>query len=132
MRGSCMCRAIRICICGCCRMRALAVAIKAQARELLATSHGPCVAERTSIALCRQHTDLTCPTIAAIHGVTDAQPAWSAHTVARLRREDPDYTQRHQKLLAVCKALQRQAGFANANLRRGLTSPRGTATATGN
>ena len=59
--------------------------------------------------------------IAAIHGVTDAQPFWSHTTVARLRREDPDYAQRYQKLLAATKALQRKAGFANANLKRGLT-----------
>lgn len=103
------------------RMRSVAVAINTRASELLANSHGPVVARCTSIALCRQHTDLTCPTIAAIHGTTDAQPSYSKDTVARLRRDDPDYAQQYKQLLAESEALQRQAGYTNANLKRGLT-----------
>jgi hypothetical protein len=109
------------------RMRELAIAIKARADALLAASHGPYVAQRTSIALCRHHTDLTCPTIAAVHAVKDAQPSFSHATVARHRRTDRDFDRRYQQLNNYARELRRQAGYASANLQRGLTT-RGTRT----
>jgi hypothetical protein len=104
------------------RMRNVAVAIKAHAGELLAGFHGEDGARWASVALCRQHTDLTCYEIAAIHDVADAQPSYSKDVVTRYRREDPDYDRRYQKLVALATELQRGAGYANANLRRGLTT----------
>ena len=104
------------------RMRDIAIAIKAHSAELLAPSHGQHVARLTSIALCRQHTDLTCYDIAAIHHMTEAQPSFARATVARYRRDDPDFNARYGRLLTTARQLQRQAGYANANLKRGLTT----------
>jgi hypothetical protein len=81
------------------RMRHVAEQIQTRATELLAASHGMHIARRASIAACRQHTDLTYPTIAAIHEITDAQPAFSRATVARYQREDPDFDRRYRELL---------------------------------
>jgi hypothetical protein len=104
------------------RMRDVAVQIQARAVELLAPSHGIHIARRASIAVCRQQTDLTCPTIAAMHDIPDAQPAYCRATVARYRNNDPDFDQRYQQLLHEAEHARRNAGFANANLTRALTS----------
>ena len=104
------------------RMHDIAMAIKADSAELLESSHGPDLARLTSITLCRQHTDLTCYDIAAIHRVKDAQPSFARATVARYRRRDPDFNTRYRELLATAQRLQRQAGYSNANLTRGLTT----------
>ena len=101
------------------RMRDVAEQIQARAIELLAASHGTHIARRASIAACRQHTDLTCPTIAAIHDIADAQPAFSRATVARYRHDDPDFDRRYRQLLDHAEQARRTAGFANANLRGG-------------
>ncbi len=118
------------------RMHDLAIAIKADSAARLASSHGPKVAQLTSITLCREHTDLTCCDIAAIHHVKDAQPSFARATVVARRRHDPDFNTRYRQLLATARDLQRQAGYANANLRRGLTGARTsnhiTVAATGN
>jgi len=103
------------------RMRHVAETIQTHAAELLAASHGGQIAVRASIAVCRQHTDLTCPTIAAIHDIASAQPAFSRATVARYRREDPEFDQRYQRLFEHAEQARRAAGFANANLTRALT-----------
>ena len=103
------------------RMRGVAEQIQARAIELLAASHGTPIARRASIAACRQHTDLTCPTIAAIHDIADAQPAYCRATVGRYRHDDPDFDQRYQQLLDDAEQARRTAGFANANLTRALT-----------
>jgi hypothetical protein len=52
--------------------------------------------------------------------LTSLSPA----TIARLRRADRDLDQRYSQLLDQARELQGQAGFANANLRRGLTTNR--------
>lgn len=106
------------------RMRDVAEQIQAHATDLLAASHGTHIARRASIAACRQHTDLTCPTIAAIHDIADAQPAWCRATVARYRHNDPDFDQRYRQLLDSAEQARRTAGFANANLARAVTSER--------
>ena len=104
------------------RMRHVAEQIQARASELLAASHGAPVARRASIAACRQHTDLTCTTIAAIHRIADAQPAFSHATVARYRAADPEFDRRYQQLLERAEQARRAAGFADANLTRALTA----------
>jgi hypothetical protein len=102
------------------RMREVADAIQARTTELLATSYGADIARRASITICREHTDLTCDVIAAIHQVNDAQPAHCRATTAKHRHADPDFNQRYQQLLHHAQAAERQAGFANANLERAL------------
>lgn len=104
------------------RMRDVAEQIQARATELLAASHGTHIARRASIAVCRHHTDLTCPTIAAVHDIADAQPACCRATVARYRNNDPGFDQRYQQLLHDAAHARRTAGFANANLTRALTA----------
>ena len=106
------------------RMHAIAIAIKAECAELLTPSHGEYSARCTSISLCRDHTDLTCYEIADIHTVKDAQPSFSHATVVRHCRAEPDFAQRYRRLVDHARQLQRQAGYANANLKRGLTSGR--------
>ena len=103
-------------------MHDIAIAIKAHATELLASSHGPDVARRTSIALCRQHTDLTCHEIAAIHHVNDAQPSFARATVARHRRDDPDFNPRYRQLLGHAQRLSDKPATATPTSRRGLTT----------
>jgi len=110
------------------RMCHVAQQIQARAIELLAASHGIHIARRASITVCRQHTDLTCPTIAAIHGTADAQPAFSRATVARYRREAPDFDRRYRQLLDHADQARLTAGFANVNLKRALISDRTAAT----
>jgi hypothetical protein len=118
------------------RMHDIATGIRTRSAEILAPTHGPQVAQLTSIALCREHTDLTCYDIAAIHHVKDAQPSFARATVVARRRHDPDFSTRYRQLLATARDLQRQAGYATANLKRGLTSARTsnhiTVAATGN
>jgi hypothetical protein len=104
------------------RMRCIAVAIKRNSDQLLATTHGHYLALCTSISLCREHTDLTCYEIADIHAVNEAQPSFSRATVARHRRTDTDFEQRHRQLLDQARKLQRAAGYTNANLKRRLTT----------
>jgi hypothetical protein len=103
-------------------MRDVAEQIQTRAGELLANSHGKHVARRASIAACRQHTDLTCPTIAAIHDITDAQPAFSHATVARYRHDDPEFDRRYKRLLDYAEQARGTAGFANVNLTRALAA----------
>ena len=110
------------------RMREVADAIQARAAELLATSHGADIARRASITICRQHTDLTCDDLAAIHQVRDAQPAHCRATIAKHRQADPDFDRRYRRLLDHAQATQQQAGFANASLSRGLASKPGRRT----
>jgi hypothetical protein len=104
------------------RMRDIAITIRALAADALASSHGDATARFTSTALCRNHTDLTCPEIASIHNVKDAESAFAHATVARYLRTDPDYEHRYRQLLREAQRLRREAGYENANLRRGLTS----------
>ncbi|MGB0092437.1 MAG: TniQ family protein [Solirubrobacteraceae bacterium] len=106
------------------RMRHVAETIQAHAAQLLTASHGADVARRTSIALCREYTDLTCEVIAAIHRVTDAQPTHSRATITKNKHADADFSQRYQQLLHHARAAQRTAGFAHPNLKRGLTTER--------
>ena len=60
--------------------------------------------------------------IADIHDVKDARTAFAHATVARHRRTDPDFEHRYRQLLREARRVRRQAGYENANLRRGLTS----------
>lgn len=106
------------------RMRDIAIAIRRDCEGLLSSSHGIYAARCTSISLCRNHTDLTCYEIADIHAVKEAQTAHSHATVARYRRTDRDYAARYQQLADQARELQRQAGYAKANLKRGLTTQR--------
>ena len=110
------------------RMRYVAEEIHARATELLTASHGAHIAGRASITVCRQHTDLTCTTIAAMHHIADAQPACCRATIARHRRDDPDFDRRYRQLLDNAEQARRTAGFANARLRRALTSDRAAVT----
>src|SRR5581483_3691088 len=102
-------------------MRRVAEQIQTRATELLASSHGPHLACRASIAACRQHTDLTCPAIATIHHIVDAQLTYCCATVDRHRRDDADH--RYQQLLRHAEQARTAAGFANANLTRALAAP---------
>jgi hypothetical protein len=104
------------------RMRDVAEQIQARAIELFAASHGTHIARRASIAACRQHSDLTCPTIAAVHDIADAQPAFSHAAVARYRADDRDFAHRYQQLLSYAEQARRTAGLANANLTQALTA----------
>jgi hypothetical protein len=106
------------------RMEGIAMAIKARAAQLLAASHGANAARRASIVVCRQHTDLTGNAIAAIHGVSAGQTAFSGAIIAKRRRDDPDFERRYRQLLDHAREVQRQAGFANANLTVGTASAR--------
>lgn len=105
-------------------MRRVAEQIHARATELLASSHGPHLACRASIAACRQHTDLTCHAIAAVYGIVDAQPAYCRATVDRYRRDEADFDQRYRQLLQHAEQARAAASFANADLtRRSPPSP---------
>jgi hypothetical protein len=106
------------------RMREVAEAINARAAELLTTPHGADIARRASITICRQHTDLTCDAIAAIHHVNAAQTTYSRSAVERHRRDDPDFERRYRQLLRYAEQARRNAGFNNAHLKRALTSQR--------
>ena len=103
------------------RIRDLARAIQSCAAKLLTSAHGPNIARHASIAICREHTDLTSREIALIHNVNHAQPTFAHGTVERRRRKNPDFDDRYRQLLDDTRELQRQAGYAHANLRRGLT-----------
>ncbi|MGB8879602.1 MAG: hypothetical protein WCD11_25030, partial [Solirubrobacteraceae bacterium] len=102
------------------RMREVADAIQARAAVLLGTSHGADIARRASITICREHTDLTCDELAAIHHVKAAQTTYS-RTVIERRRDDPAFEHRYRQLLASALELRQQAGYANPYLQRGLT-----------
>ena len=102
------------------RMREVAETIQKRAAELLTASHGAHIARRASITACRQHTDLTCTTIGAIHHIPGAQPACSHAVVERYRRADPAFEARYQQVLRYAEQARREAGFANANLTRAL------------
>ena len=104
------------------RMHHVAKRIQACAAELFTAPYGPGVALRTSIAVCRDYTDLTCETIAAIYHVKDAQPAFSRATVANHRNGDCAFDGRYRQLLNHAQTAQQEAGFTNANLKRGLAS----------
>ena len=107
------------------RMRDLARAIQGYAATLLTSGHGPNMARHASIAACREHTDLTSREIALIHNVNHAQPTFAHATVERRRCKSPDFDERYRQLLDHAHELQRQAGFASANLKRGLTRQAG-------
>lgn len=53
--------------------------------------------------------------------MTDAQPSFSHATVAGHRSADPEFDHRYRELARDAHQLQRQAGYGNANLKRGLT-----------
>jgi hypothetical protein len=106
------------------RMHDLAIAINAHSAKLLASSHGPNMARHASIAVCREHTDLTSHEIGTIHIVNHAQPTLARANVERHRREDPDFDRRYRQLLDHAHELQRRAGYARARLKRGLTRRR--------
>jgi len=74
------------------------------------------------MAVCHTHTDLTWDEIAGIHDIPVGLPAYSRITVSHHRRTDPDFERRYQQLLNQADELQRETGFANARLERGLTS----------
>ncbi|MGO9793942.1 MAG: hypothetical protein ACLP8S_31820, partial [Solirubrobacteraceae bacterium] len=104
------------------RMHSLAAAIRAHTAELFPPPHARNLAARTSMAVCHTHTDLTWDEIAGIHDTPVGLPAYSRTTVSCHRRTDPDFEHRYQQLLDQADELQREAGFANARLDRGLTS----------
>jgi TniQ len=104
------------------RMHDVAMAIKAHSATLLAPAQGPKMARHASIAVCREHTDLTSRQIATIHNVNHAQPTLARATIDRRRRDDPAFDSRYRQLLDHAREFQRQAGYTNANLKRGLTS----------
>jgi hypothetical protein len=108
-------------------MHSIAVTIRAHAAELFASPHGADLARRASILVCRAHTDLTWEDIAAIHNVRTAQPSFSRATVTHHRRADRDFDHQYRRLLDYARELQREAGFATANLTCGLTSKPTTA-----
>jgi hypothetical protein len=104
------------------RMHGLAKSIKDRAEELLASTHGIDTARRASIACCHQMTDLTRDAIAAVHAIERVEPSDKQAIVSRHRQLDPDFDQRYWRLLDQARELQSKAGYANAHLRRGLTS----------
>jgi hypothetical protein len=106
------------------RMHSVAAKIRAHAAELFSAPHGTDLALRTSILACRAHTDLTWAEIAAVHDIPVAQPTWTQATVARRRRENPSFDHECQQLLHHANTLQQEAGFADANLTRGLRNRR--------
>lgn len=108
------------------RMRDIAASINAHATELFTPRYAADLRLRTSMLACRTHTDLTWAAIAAIHDIPVAQPAWLQTVITRHRRDDPDFNHRYQQLLHHAQELQREAGFANAYLTRGLASKRTT------
>ena len=103
------------------RMRDLARLINAHAAKLLTSGHGPNIARHASIAICREHTDLTSREIAAIHNVNHAQPTLARATIDRRRGRNADFDDPYRQLLDHARELRRQAGYADANLKRGLT-----------
>ncbi len=103
-------------------MRDIAITIKAHAAELF-SPYTADLARRTSIIVCRAHTDLSWPDIAAIHNVRTAQSSFSRATVTKHRRDDPDFNHRYQQLLDQAHELQQAAGFANAHLTRRSHQP---------
>jgi len=106
------------------RMHSVAAKIRAHAAELFSATNGTDIGLRASILACRAHTDLTWAEIAAIHDIPVAQPAFSRATITHRRRENPSFDHQCQQLLHHAKTLQQEAGFAAANLTRGLTSRR--------
>lgn len=99
------------------RMRAVAEAIGGKAAELLPTE-GP-IGLRAGALACREHTDLTWAEIADLNE-TRAHPTLFQETVAARRRDDLAFDGRYRDLLDCAEDLRRSAGYANANLRRGL------------
>ena len=104
------------------RMHDLASAIKSHATALLASSHGVDAARRASIACCQQMTDLTRDAIAAVHGIERVEPSEKQAKVRRHRQLDRDFDQRYRQLLDQAAELQREAGYSDASLRRGLAT----------
>jgi hypothetical protein len=104
------------------RMHDLASAIKSHASELLASSHGIDAARRASIACCQQMTDLTRGAIAAVHGIERVEPFDKQAIVSRHRQLDHDFDQRYRQLLDQARELQREAGYSDASLHRGLAT----------
>jgi hypothetical protein len=100
------------------RMRAVAEAIKEKAGDLF-PGEDPAIRLRASALVCREHTDLTWPEVAAVHGIS-AYAAFFEKTISERRRGDPKFDRRYRNLLTGAKELRRSAGYANANLRRGL------------
>lgn len=105
-------------------MRDIAASLKTHAAELFTPPHPADLALRTSMLACRAHTDLTWHDIATIHGLPVAQPAFSRATVTHHRHTNPDFNDRYQRLFDYAEELQQTAGFANANLTRGLRNRR--------
>jgi hypothetical protein len=99
------------------RMRAVAEAIGGAATELFGTEDD--IGMRAGALACREHTDLTWAEIAALFE-TRAHPTLFQSTVATRRRDDPDFDRRFRQLVDHAGALRRSAGFADANLQRGL------------
>ena len=99
-------------------MRAVATAIKARAVELVTPPPTADQALRISMVACREHTDLTWDDIAHIRNVP-AYATWFKPPSQPLPRR-PDFDQRYQRLLESAHELRREAGFANAHLKRGL------------
>jgi hypothetical protein len=106
-------------------MRDLAIAITAYAVEMLAPAHGSKIARLAGIAVCREHTDLTNHEISTIHDVDHAQPWLARATAERCGHEDADFARGYRLLIDHAQALQRQGGYANANLERGMTRQAG-------
>jgi hypothetical protein len=100
------------------RMRDLAIAITAYAVEMLAPAHGSKIARLAGIAVCREHTDLTNHEISTIRDVDHAQPWLARATAERRGHEDADFARGYRLLIDHAQALQRQGGYANANLER--------------
>lgn len=100
------------------RMHAVAEAIKGRAEELF-PGEDPATSLRASALACRGHTDLTWPEVAAVHRIP-AYAAFFQKTVSERRRGDPDFDRRYRDLLAYARELRCSAGYANANLCRGL------------
>lgn len=102
------------------RMRGVAEAIRGTATELLPIADSIGLRAASALA-CREHTDLTWAEIAALYRIP-AYVTLFENTVSERRRGDPHFNGRYRDLLDCAKDLRRSAGYANANLRRGMVT----------
>ena len=101
------------------------------AENYLLDSIDPLIAARV-LAHTSAHTGVDIPSLTtpssgsdAPPAVTHAQPTLARATVERRRGSNPDFDDRYRQLLDHARELQRQAGYADANLKRGLTRQAG-------
>ncbi len=103
------------------RMREVAASIRCDAAEIFGDSGLRSPGLHASLLTCREHTDLTWAELAEVHRLPYAQPQWSRGIVV-CRRADRQFQERFEALGSHAAVLREKAGFADAQLTRGLVT----------